>query len=72
MDFLENREMTYVVRGEWVGSCYLRHYDALRTLIDVTHRLYLNTLVTTVLCLIVGGGGSNKMHQPKNYQDFLK
>ena len=32
-------------------------------------------VLTTLLCLIVGGGGGgglNKMHQGKNYQDFLK
>ena len=27
---------------------------------------------STLLCLIVGGGGSNKMHQGENYQHFLK
>ena len=35
MDFVENLEMTHIVRGKGSGSCYLRHYDTLRTLIDM-------------------------------------
>ena len=32
--------------GEGGRSCCLHHYDALRTKIDVTHPLYLNTFET--------------------------
>ena len=36
MYFVENLEMTHVVRGGGgKGSCCLRHYDALRTKIDM-------------------------------------
>ena len=33
MDFVENLEVPHVVG--WWGSCYLPHYDAMRTKIDM-------------------------------------
>ena len=61
MDFVQNLEMTHIVRGER-GSCYLCHYDMLHTLINMW--LTSNQM---------GGGELNKkMQQGENYQDFLK
>ena len=34
-DFVENLEMTHITGGGGRGSCYLRHYDALRTKFDI-------------------------------------
>ena len=44
MDFVENLEMTHIVRGEG-GSCYLRHYDVLRTLVNMWLTPYILTLL---------------------------
>ena len=35
INFAENLDMTKIAGGAEGGSCYLRHYDAMRTKIDV-------------------------------------
>ena len=45
MEFVENLEMTHIVRAGGGGSCYLRHYDALRTLIDMRLTPYILSLL---------------------------
>ena len=45
MDFVENLEMTRMVRGGKGRSRYLHHYDVLRTLIDMWLAPYILTLL---------------------------
>ena len=49
-NFSENLEMTDIVGGGGGGSCYVSHYEALRTKIDMLfiHKLPLQTV--TVSC----------------------
>ena len=45
MDFVKNLEVAHIVEGGERGPCYLFHYDALRTNIDMWLTLYILTLL---------------------------
>ena len=49
------------------------HYVCMYVCIYISYIFtYIHIYIYTLLCLIVRRGGSNKMHQGENYQDFLK